>query len=121
MGLQLQKDDFVRCDAGYPAECYFQAADLLRAFGHEVRFLILRHLGESEKTVGQLRELIGCRQSGVSQQVGRLRLEGIIQRRRQGKAVYYRIADDRHREVIQTIAQLFDSDEPTERGRKPDC
>ena len=72
--------------------------------------MILFHLTTGEKTVSELCSLIEFRQSAVSQQIGRLRMEGIVKRRRQGKTIYYRFADLRHAEIIKTVHGLFFTD-----------
>ena len=113
MGLSQSEQDFFRCDTTKLPGCAADTADMLRSFAHEGRFLILWHLTSGEKTVTELCSLIDCRQSAISQQIGRLRMEGIVKRRRDGKAIYYRFADPRHAEIINTVQKLFCADCPT--------
>ena len=47
------------------------------------------------------------RQAAVSQQLARLRLEGLVKPRRDGKAIYYSLADDRPRRVLEVIYDMF--------------
>ncbi len=83
------------------------ASDLLKALAHEGRLMILCHLAEGEKSVSELEELIGARQAAVSQQLARLRLEGLVSSRREGKAIYYSIEDSRAQRLIATLHGIF--------------
>lgn len=84
-----------------------EAAAFLKALSHEGRLMILCHITDSEKSVTELEELIGARQSAVSQQLARLRIEGLVAARRDGKAIYYSIADERVRALVRLMYQLF--------------
>ncbi len=84
-----------------------RAADLLKALGHEGRLMILCHLATGEKSVGELERLLSARQAAVSQQLSRLRLEGLVEPRRDGKTIYYSLTDDRSRRIIETVYDLF--------------
>jgi ArsR family transcriptional regulator len=57
--------------------------------------------------VTELEKLLSARQAAVSQQLSRLRLEGFVVPRRDGKAIYYSLADDRSRQVIDLVYDLF--------------
>jgi DNA-binding transcriptional ArsR family regulator len=83
------------------------ASDLLKALAHESRLMILCILAEGEKSVGDLEALLGQRQSTVSQQLARLRLDGLVSTRRNGKSIYYSIADDNVRTVLNALYQAF--------------
>ncbi len=83
------------------------AADFLKALAHEGRLLILFHLASGEKSVTDLEELLHYRQAAVSQQLARLRLEGLVRYRRQGKAIYYSLNDDRSRKALELVYDLF--------------
>ena len=52
-------------------------------------------------------EEIGMTQSAVSQQLSRLRLEGLVTPRRDGKTIYYSLADDRPRQIMEVVYDLF--------------
>jgi ArsR family transcriptional regulator len=82
-----------------------QAAAFLKAMSHEGRLMILCHLAEGEKSVGQLEQLLGVRQAAVSQQLSRLRLEGLVSTRRDGKTIHYSILDPK---VVRTVGLLHD-------------
>lgn len=83
------------------------ATNFLKAIGHEGRLMILCHLASGEKSVAELEELLSARQAAVSQQLGRLRLEGLVKPRRDGKAIYYSLTDDRCKRIISVVYDLF--------------
>ena len=87
------------------------AANFLKAISHEGRLMILCHLTTGEKSVTELEELLSARQAAVSQQLTRLRLEGLVRPRRDGKAIYYSLADDRPRQIMEVVYDLFCRDE----------
>ena len=83
------------------------ATEFLKALAHESRLLILCDLLEGEKSVGELESFLDLRQSTVSQQLARLRLEGLVTARRDGKTIYYSIANDKVRSVIGVLYNAF--------------
>lgn len=83
------------------------AAAYLKTLAHEGRLMILCHLGSGEKSVGELESLLEIRQAAVSQMLARLREEGLVTTRREGKTIYYSLADDNTYEVIQLLYRLF--------------
>ena len=83
------------------------ASNFLKAISHEGRLMILCHLASGEKSVTELEELLSARQAAVSQQLSRLRLEGLVTPRRDGKTIYYRLTDDRPRQIIEVVYDLF--------------
>jgi len=86
------------------------AASFLKAIGHEGRLMILCHLTSGEKSVTELEDLLSARQAAVSQQLTRLRLEGLVKPRREGKAIYYSLTDDRSRQIMELVYELFCKD-----------
>ena len=83
------------------------ATNFLKAISHEGRLMILCHLASGEKSVHELEKLLSARQAAVSQQLGRLRLEGLVRPRREGKTIFYSLADDKSRRVIGLVYELF--------------
>lgn len=81
------------------------AAAFLKALSHEGRLMILCHLSSGEKSVTELEQLLDSRQAAVSQQLARLRLEGLVATRRDGKAIFYSIQDPK---VLRTINLVYD-------------
>lgn len=84
-----------------------RASNFLKAIGHEGRLMILCHLATGEKSVTELEDLLSARQAAVSQQLSRLRLEGLVKPRRDGKAIYYSLTDDRPRQIMEIVYDLF--------------
>jgi DNA-binding transcriptional ArsR family regulator len=84
-----------------------EASEFLKALAHESRLVILCILSEGEKTVGELEALLDQRQSTVSQQLARLRLDGLVSTRRDGKNVYYRLASGDTRTILDAIHSVF--------------
>ena len=84
-----------------------RASNFLKAISHEGRLMILCHLASGEKSVTELEALLSARQAAVSQQLTRLRLEGLVTPRREGKAIYYSLTDDRPRQIIEVVYDLF--------------
>jgi ArsR family transcriptional regulator len=91
------------------------AAEFLRALGHEGRLMILCYLVTGEKSVSELEALLGARQAAVSQQLARLRHEGLVQTRRDGKAIHYSLADPRTERLLGVLYELFCAPDTRER------
>jgi DNA-binding transcriptional ArsR family regulator len=70
-----------------------EASELLKALAHHTRLMILCILAEEEKTVGQIEDILGMQQAMVSQQLARLRLEGLVNTRRDGRMIYYSVGN----------------------------
>jgi DNA-binding transcriptional ArsR family regulator len=83
------------------------ASSLLKALSHEGRLLILCHLVSGEKTVSELERFLGARQAAVSQQLARLRLEGLVNCRREGKSMFYSLGDPKAARVIGLLYEMF--------------
>ncbi|KAJ04180.1 ArsR family transcriptional regulator [Sulfitobacter mediterraneus] len=84
-----------------------RASNFLKAISHEGRLMILCHLASGEKSVTELEELLSARQAAVSQQLSRLRLEGLVTPRRDGKTIYYSLTDDRPKQIMEVVYDLF--------------
>lgn len=84
-----------------------QASNFLKAISHEGRLMILCHLATGEKSVTELEDLLSARQAAVSQQLSRLRLEGLVQPRRDGKTIYYSLTDRRATKILDVVYELF--------------
>ena len=83
------------------------AAAFLKALAHEGRLMILCHLQSGEKSVTELEHLLSSRQAAVSQQLARLRSEGLVHARRDGKAIYYSIRDPKAGAIMALVYDLF--------------
>jgi DNA-binding transcriptional ArsR family regulator len=84
-----------------------EASEFLKALAHEARFMILCDLLHGEKSVSELEALLSRRQASVSQQLARLRLEGLVSARGDGKTIYYSIATDKARPIIAAVYASF--------------
>lgn len=84
-----------------------KAVAMLKLLGNEDRLLLLCQLSLQERTVGELERLTGVSQPTLSQQLGILRREGLVTTRREGKFIWYQLADARALQLMQTLYQLF--------------
>jgi len=96
-----------KVDVGRMATRAREASEFLKALAHESRLIILCDLLQGEKSVGELEVLLARRQSTVSQQLARLRLQGLVSARRDGKTIYYSIASDKARSIISALYDAF--------------
>jgi len=84
-----------------------EASEFLKALSHEVRLLILCFLIDGEKSVSEIEKMLALRQPAVSQQLARLRADGLVETRRNGKNIYYSLARTEVRDVIQVLHDAF--------------
>lgn len=84
-----------------------EAARLLRALSNEKRLMVLCQLGDGELSVGELLPAVGLSQSALSQHLARLREEGLVDTRREGTTIFYRIADPAVLKVIAVLAEIY--------------
>jgi ArsR family transcriptional regulator, virulence genes transcriptional regulator len=89
-----------------------QAADLLRSIGSAHRLMILCLLSERDRTVTEVCEAMGLRQSLASQHLGRLRLDGLVKAERKGHFVHYSLSNPIARDIVAVLHQHFCADEP---------
>ena len=111
MGLPVIHDDLTDQELDRIVDKATTASSFLKAISHEGRLMILCHLVTGEKSVTELEDLLAARQAAVSQQLSRLRLEGLVIPRRNGKVIYYRLADDRPRKMLECVYDLFCRDD----------
>lgn len=112
MGLPVFDQNTCDEDLERMMENATRASNFLKAIGHEGRLMILCHLATGEKSVTELEDLLSARQAAVSQQLSRLRLEGLVKPRRDGKAIYYSLTDDRPRQIMEVVYDLFCRSDP---------
>jgi len=84
-----------------------RAAAILKSIAHPQRLFILCCLFQNEMTVSELEELAGASQPVISQHLTRMRLEGIVEPRRDGNHVYYHLADTQVQPLIKTMEKIF--------------
>jgi DNA-binding transcriptional ArsR family regulator len=80
-----------RPDMGALVASAERACALLKVLANTDRLILLCRLAQGEFCVGELEADLGIRQPTLSQQLGVLRQEGLVDTRRQGKHVYYRL------------------------------
>lgn len=83
------------------------AAGLMKALGNESRLMILCLLAEGERSVGDLNAVVPLSQSALSQQLARLREQGLVETRRDGQTIYYRLADGPTDRVIHLLHDIY--------------
>src|SRR5437899_620528 len=88
---------------------YVRKAQLFRVLGHPLRIRILELLADGERTVGDLQAALGLDSSGASQHLAALRQQGVLERRRAGVSVYYRIRDPRVSQLLVVAKELLTS------------
>ncbi|WP_156256900.1 ArsR/SmtB family transcription factor [Sandarakinorhabdus oryzae] len=81
------------------------ATRLLKAMAHDARLLVLCQLVDGELQAGQFASRLS--QSALSQHLAVLRAEGLVATRRDGQAIYYRLANPAVKAVIATLASIF--------------
>ena len=84
-----------------------KASEFLKALANQNRLLILCLLSEKERSVTELEQLLSVSQSSLSHQLARLRLYGLIDSRRDGRVVYYSLADEASRTFIRAVYDKF--------------
>jgi DNA-binding transcriptional ArsR family regulator len=95
------------------------AAELMRSLSHPQRLLVLCALGDQEKSVAELRHELGdVEQVPMSQQLMRLRADGLVTSRREGTTVFYRIARPEVLSVIESLHTTFCPPRPARPPRK---
>lgn len=84
-----------------------EATAFLKTLANENRLMVLCHLAQGEKSVTELEALLGIRQPNLSQQLARLRAEGLVKTRRDAKSVYYSLDSAEVMLVMQLLYELF--------------
>lgn len=115
MPLPKLKDIEASAELEQMVEKAREASEMLKALSHEARLLLLCVLAEGEKSVTELEQFLGERQSTVSQQLARLRLDGLVTTRRDGKVIYYSLASEDVRRILTAIYDVYC--EPVRRRR----
>ncbi|MDY7579241.1 metalloregulator ArsR/SmtB family transcription factor [Herbaspirillum sp. RTI4] len=84
-----------------------QAVSVLKLLANEDRLLLLCQLSQGELCVSELEEQLGIHQPTLSQQLGVLRSEGVVSTRRQGKNIYYSVAEPAMLEILALLYRLY--------------
>lgn len=84
-----------------------RASTFLKALSGRSRLLLLCHLWDGEKSVGELARLTGSRDTAVSQQLALLRREGMVSARRAGQMIFYSLASPEAMRMLEALHGLF--------------
>lgn len=84
-----------------------QAVSALKVLANEDRLLLLCQLSHGEMCVSELEERLDIRQPTLSQQLGVLRTEGVVNTRRQGKNIFYSVADPALLDIVAVLYRLY--------------
>ena len=87
-----------------------EVCGMLRVLANEDRLLLLCQLSKGEMSVSDLETVLDIRQPTLSQQLGVLRNEALVATRRDGKRIYYRIADERALALLVSLHGLYCTD-----------
>lgn len=94
-------------------QAFAQAAALFRAAGDVQRLRLIARLGRREHCVSELAEAEGTKLSTLSQQLKVLRAERLVSQRREGKHIFYRLADEHVRQLVEAALAHAHEDLPT--------
>jgi DNA-binding transcriptional ArsR family regulator len=84
-----------------------RATSLLKALANSSRLLILCHLADGEKSVGELERRVHMSQSGISQHLALLRRKRIVATRREAQSIYYSLVSQEAAAVMATLYEMF--------------
>ena len=84
-----------------------QAVGALKVLANEDRLLLLCQLSQGEMCVSDLEQTLGIHQPTLSQQLGVLRNEGVVRTRREGKSIFYSVADPSMLEILALLYRLY--------------
>lgn len=84
-----------------------QASRLLKTMANEDRLLILCQLSQGEKNVGEIESTTSIVQPTLSQQLTKLREEGLVKTRKEGKFVIYSLASNEVIKIMQTLSTIY--------------
>jgi len=88
-------------------EAAAEAARLMKTLANPDRLMLLCQLSQGEMSVGELEASLGIMQPTLSQQLGVLRSEGLVDTRREGKHIYYRVLSPQALAVLQVLYAQF--------------
>lgn len=84
-----------------------RASSLMKTLGHKDRLMILCHLAEGEKSVGQIAEILEISQSPLSQHLSRMRKEGLVDTRREAQTIFYSLKSGEASKIVEVLYDLF--------------
>lgn len=84
-----------------------RASSLMKTLGHKDRLMILCHLADGEKSVGQIADLLEISQSPLSQHLSRMRKEGLVDTRREAQTIFYSLKSGEASRIVEVLYELF--------------
>ena len=84
-----------------------EAAEILKTLSHHLRLMSVCFIGGGEKTVQELETYLGTTQSNISQHLAKLRAAKILDTRKEGNLVFYRVGDARTLELVAALQDIF--------------
>jgi DNA-binding transcriptional ArsR family regulator len=97
----------MKIDMAQMQESATEAEELLKAMANRHRLIILCQLIDRERSVGDLAQSLDLRDANVSQHLALLRKDGLVATRREGQTIWYTIASEAARTLIETLYGLF--------------
>lgn len=83
------------------------AAEMLKGLAHETRLLAVCFIGEGEKNVQELEGYLGTTQANISQHLAKLRSLGLLENRKDGNQVYYRLKDKATLKLVRALQESY--------------
>lgn len=83
------------------------SARMLKAVANEKRLQILFAVADKEMNVGEIEKLVNLSQSALSQHLAVLRAAGIVSTRRNAQTIFYKLKDDKVKELLSLLQKLF--------------
>ena len=84
-----------------------RASALMKTLGHKDRLMILCHLADGEKSVGEIAKLLEIPQSPLSQHLSRMRKEDLVDTRREAQTIYYSLKSGEAAQIVEVLYELF--------------
>lgn len=84
-----------------------KVSQVMKTLATENRLMIMCHLVDQERSVGELCELVQMKPPAMSQQLSLLRVQGFVNTRRNGQTIYYSIADDNIRKLMEFLHDTY--------------
>ena len=82
-------------------------SEILKLMAHPLRMRVLCKLAQGECSVGELIDFSGAPQPTVSQVLLKMKAEGLLAARREGRFIYYRIQDARVGKLVRSLKRIF--------------
>jgi len=122
VGMKFLTSNSILCDTGKEsgvmkqesgidleqmAQSASRASALMKTLGHKDRLMILCHLAEGEKSVGQIADLLEIPQSPLSQHLSRMRKENLVDTRREAQTIFYSLKSGEASRIVEVLYELF--------------